>query len=313
MKNVLVIGNISEKTKEEFSEIEGYRFRYFKNKNELTESDLAEAEVIIGGAGEKEVALAPKLKWIQTFSAGANNYKWLDEKVMLTNAYGAYGDSIAEHMLAITLMAMKRLPDYLEGQKEQKWELLHDISRFEGSKVVVVGMGAIGSAYAKRAHALGASVSGVKRTVHDQPDYVEKLCTTADMDALFADADVVALSLPSTDETAGLFDYERLHKIRKGAILINVGRGSAIVTDDLVETVKEGHFKAVCLDTMAPEPLPEGHPLWTLPNVYITPHISGGFRAGVNYESVISVVKENLRRVARGEEPVHVVDRKLGY
>ena len=133
------------------------------------------------------------------------------------------------------------------------------------------------------------------------------------MNELLADADVVALSLPSTDETAGLFDYERLCTIKKGAILINVGRGDAIVTDALVEAVKEGHFKAVCLDTMAPEPLPEGHPLWTLPNVYITPHVSGGFRAGVNYENVIAVVRENLRRVARNEAPLHVVDRNLGY
>ena len=105
----------------------------------------------------------------------------------------------------------------------------------------------------------------------------------------------------------------RLRLMKKTAILLNVGRGSAIVTEDLLRVMKDGHLRAACLDVMDPEPLPKGHPLWTAPRVYITPHISGGYRAGVNYDRVIDAVIRNLTLVLQGQPPVHTVDRELGY
>ena len=250
---------------------------------------------------------------VQTFSAGANGYSWLPETVMLANAYGAYGDSIAEHILTTTLMAMKRMPEYFEMQKEQGWILLNNIDRFEGSKILSVGMGAIGTAFLRKAAALGAICYGVRRTIHDQPDFVQKLVTPDEMDDLLPEMDVVALSLPGTSSVEGMFDERRLRLMKKTAILVNVGRGNSVVTDDLVRVLESGHLKAACLDVMDPEPLPSDHPLWTAPRAYLTPHISGGYRAGVNYERVIDVVIENLSRVLEGQRPIHVVDRNLGY
>lgn len=255
----------------------------------------------------------PKLRFVQLYSAGASNYGWLDDSTILANAYGAYGDSIAEHMLTVTLMAMKRMPEYLEMQKEKGWNLLHDISRFEGSKILSVGMGAIGTAYLKKAEALGAECYGVRRTLHDQPDFVKKLVTMENMDELLPEMDVVALSLPGTAEVKGMFDERRLRLLKKNAIILNVGRGNSIVTGDLIKVMKEGHLKAACLDVMDPEPLPADHLLWNTPRVYITPHISGGYRAGVNYERVVDTAVKNLRLVLEGKPPVHIVDRKLGY
>ena len=110
-----------------------------------------------------------------------------------------------------------------------------------------------------------------------------------------------------------MFDERRLRLMKESAILVNVGRGNSVVTEDLLRVMESGHLRAACLDVMDPEPLPEGHPLWTAPRVYLTPHISGGFRAGVNYERVIDTVIRNLTLVLQGKPPVHVVDRELGY
>ncbi|MDO5122928.1 MAG: NAD(P)-dependent oxidoreductase, partial [Erysipelotrichaceae bacterium] len=104
-----------------------------------------------------------------------------------------------------------------------------------------------------------------------------------------------------------------LRLLKKDAVLLNVGRGNSVITDDLIKVMNEGHLKAACLDVMDPEPLPKGHPLWTTPRVYITPHISGGYRAGVNYERVIDTVINNLTLYLEGKPPVHIVDRTLGY
>ena len=133
------------------------------------------------------------------------------------------------------------------------------------------------------------------------------------MDELLPAMDVVALSLPGTDEVRGMFDERRLRLMKKTAILVNTGRGNSVVTEDLLKVMQEGHLRAACLDVMDPEPLPEGHPLWTAPRVYLTPHISGGYRAGVNYEKVVDVMIRNLELVLQGKDPVHIVDRKLGY
>ena len=255
----------------------------------------------------------PKLRYVQLFSAGANSYGWLPERVKLANAYGAYGESIGEHMIATTMMAMKRLPDYVHMQDAQGWELLKGVVRFKGSKVLSVGAGTIGTAYLQKAATLGAECYGVRRTIHDKPDFVKELVTMDGMDALLPKMDVVALSLPGTAAVTGMFDERRLRLMKKTAILLNVGRGSAVVTDDLIKVMNEGHLKAACLDVMEPEPLPKGHPLWTTERVYITPHISGGFREGNNYESVMDTAINNVSLILQGKEPVHIVDRKLGY
>lgn len=254
-----------------------------------------------------------QLRYVQLFSAGAGSYGWLKENVKLANAYGAYGESIGEHMLATTLMAMKRLPDYIHMQDEQGWELLKGVVRIKGSRILSVGMGTIGTSYLAKAAALGAECYGVRRTVHDKPSFIKQLVALEDMDELLPRMDVVALSLPGIDAVIGMFDERRLRLMKKTAILLNVGRGNVIVTNDLIKVMNEGHLKAACLDVMDPEPLPKDHPLWTTERVYITPHISGGFREGNNYKSVMDVVIANVSLILQGKEPIHIVNKKLGY
>ena len=309
---VIISGSHTEKTIERFKKLNA-DVVFVPSLADADPKDLAEAEIVAGGVNPQLLEQMPKLRFVQLFSAGANSYGWLPEQIILANAYGAYGESIAEHMLTTTLMAMKRMPEYLEMQKEQGWNLLKDIDRFAGSNILSVGMGAIGTSYLKKADALGAVCYGVRRSVHDKPEFVQKLVTVDKMDELLPEMDAVALSLPGTAEVKGMFDERRLRLMKKSAILLNTGRGNSVVTEDLIKVINEGHLKAACLDVMDPEPLPKDHPLWTAPRVYITPHISGGYRAGVNYESVTDVVYRNIELVLSGEPPVHTVDRKLGY
>lgn len=310
---VIITGRHTDESIRRFKAIPNGSFVFCERVEDLTAQDLAEAELYVGRVSPELLSQMPRLRFVQLYSAGAGSHTWLPDHVVLANAYGAYGDSIAEHMLTTTLMAMKRMPEYLQMQGRQGWELLSDIQRFEGSRVLSVGMGAIGTSYLRKAAALGAICYGVRRTIHDQPNFVRQLVTPLEMDELLPHMDVVALSLPGTSAVAGMFDEHRLRLMKSSAILVNVGRGNSVVTDDLVRVMQEGHLRAACLDVMDPEPLPEGHPLWTCPRVYLTPHISGGFRAGVNYERVIDLVIENLKRVLEGRPPVHAVDRELGY
>ena len=310
---IIVIGKHSEQNMERFRNLPDAEIIFVTDIKDVREEDLKDVEMFVGPIKREMAEKMPKLRFVQLYSAGANSYSWLPEKVMLANAYGAYGDSIAEHMITVTMMAMKRMPEYLQLQQEQDWKLLHDIVRFGNSRILSVGMGAIGTSYLKKAAALGAQCWGVRRTVHDKPEFVRGLVSPAEMDELLPEMDVVALSLPGTDEVKGMFDERRLRLMKKTAILVNVGRGNSVLTEDLLKVMGEGHLRAACLDVMDPEPLPEDHPLWTAPRVYLTPHISGGYRAGINYGNVTDVVIRNLSLVLSGNDPVHIVDRKLGY
>lgn len=310
---IIVTGNHTPETIEKFKSFQDTEVVFVPTLNDISTEDCADAQILEGGVNRETVEKMPNLRFVQLFSAGANGYSWLPENIVLANAYGAYGDSIAEHLLTTTLMAMKRIPEYLKMQDRQGWELLSDIVRFEGCNVLSVGMGAIGTSYLRKAHALGATCYGVRRTVHDKPDFVEELVDPTGIDRLLPIMDVVALSLPGTDEVGGMFDERRLRLMKKDAIILNVGRGNSIVTDDLIRVMNEGHLRAACLDVTNPEPLPKDHPLWTTPRVYITPHISGGYRAGINYTRVIDTAIRNLTLVLDGKPPIHEVDRKLGY
>lgn len=313
LKKIIISGRHTEENKQRFLELPNCEIVFAEKNADIPEEAFADTEIFVGMITKEILPKMPRLRFVQLYSAGANGYGWLPEEIMLSNAYGAYGNSIAEHMLTTTLMATKRMPEYLWMQQRKEWELLMDIERFEGLKVLSVGMGAIGTSYAQKANALGAICYGVRRTIHDKPDFIQELVTPEGMDALLPQMDIVALSMPGTDEVKGMFDERRLRLMKRTAIIANVGRGNSIVTDDLIKVMNEGHLRAACLDVMDPEPLPKDHPLWTTPRVYITPHISGGYRAGVNYESVTNVVLKNLSLVLNGEQPVHVVNRELGY
>lgn len=308
---VLFVTPVPEDKKSMF-EIDGVEIVY-KDRSKVTAEDLKGIEAVLGNLDLASLNSAPDLKWVQLDSAGVGSMSQLKEEIQLTNASGAYGEAISEHMLASVLAMMKNLYHYYDLQKEHAWTNLGSVNTISSSTVLSVGMGDIGSSFAKKMHALGADVYGVRRSVHEKPEYLKEAGTMKDLDTFLPLADIVALSLPETAETIHLFDEARLRKMKRGALLINVGRGSAIDTEALIKVMQDHYLSGVSMDVAEWEPLPKNHQLWETENVYITPHISGRFNAAVTYDKVLQIFRGNLMHYINHEALEHLVDKKAGY
>ena len=267
---------------------------------------------------EAFLAAAPELRFVQSWSAGVDTYLELpglknNDSIVLANMAGVHGPAIAEHVFAMLLALTRDLPAYFEAQRDGNWD--HDagtgLTTLAGRTICVVGMGGIGSEIARRAKAFDMRVLATVRSERPAPDYVDELGTAADMDRFLAEADVVAVALPLTDETRGLFDAERFELMKAGAYFLNIGRGPLADSDALLAALRSGHLAGAGLDVTDPEPLPTDHPLWREPKVIVTPHVSS--RAELTQERRWAMFRENLRRFGAGEPLVNVVDKKLGY
>ncbi|MBE0565009.1 MAG: D-2-hydroxyacid dehydrogenase [Krumholzibacteria bacterium] len=287
-----------------------------------TEEALAQAAGIDGAdahvLSDELLAAAPNLRFVQSWSAGVDTYLELaglkkNDAIVLANMAGVHGPAIAEHVFALLLALTRDLPAYLDAQETATWnrDAGTGLTALAGRTMFVVGMGGIGSEVAQRAKAFGMEVLATVRSARPAPAYVDKMGTAADLDRFLAEADVVVVALPLTDETRGLFDAGRFAKMKEGSYFVNIGRGPIVVTDALLDAVRLGRLAGVGLDVTDPEPLPADHPLWRTPRVIVTPHVSS--RAELTLERRWELFKENLRRFGAGEPLVNVVDKKLGY
>ena len=282
----------------------------------LTESDLTDVQIILGSLDPALLPAANRLEWLQIAWAGADNYLnagTLRDDVLFTNASGAYGLAVSEHMLAVTLALVRRLHQYARNQQAHVWADRGAITSVEGSKVLVLGLGDIGGRYARKMKALGAYVIGLRRTEAEKPDYLDEQYTIDRLDEQLPRADIVAMVLPGGAATNHIMDERRLRLMKKNAYLVNCGRGSAIDPQGLKRVLAEGAIGGAALDVTEPEPLPADDPLWDDERVILTPHISGQFFLRETFERVIRICGENLYRYAHGLELAHVVDRRTGY
>lgn len=239
-----------------------------------------------------------RLKVVQTLTAGVDHIRGLvPDGVLLCNGRGIHNASTAELALTLTLASLRGIPGFVEDQREQRWnqgwrESLAD------KTVLIVGYGDIGRDVERRLLPFEVDVLRVARTARDG---VHGL---AELPALLPRADVVILIVPGTSETRGMVDEAFLKQMRKGALLVNVARGPVVVTDDLVAALEAGQVCAA-LDVTDPEPLPAGHPLWSAPNVLITPHVGGATPA--MWPRAYRLVREQLERFAAGEPVANVM------
>lgn len=223
---------------------------------------LAKADIIVGNIPVEDVGRCVNLKLLQLNMAGSDKYAGrMPEGVLLANSSGAYGLAISEHMLGVLLMLMKKLYLYRDDQNACIWQDEGSVTGIEGARILTVGLGDIGGEFAKRCKALGAYTIGIRRNVRSAPEYMDEMHTLDKLDELLPTVDVVALCLPNSHESVHLMNSARLRRMKKGGILLNVGRGNAIDTEALVDVLKEGHILAG-IDVTDPEPLPKEHPLW---------------------------------------------------
>ena len=309
MINCLFCINCSEELKDKVrNSVHGVNID-FKSKNDI--SDLNGYEVVVGNVN-KDLLVNSDIKWLQLESAGCEKYMSLLDKMVITNTTGAYGEAISEYMLASLLMFNTRINQYLTKQKYHLWNNLGKHIGMNELKILVVGLGDIGKAFARKANAMHAKVYGIKRSTNVKYDYVEDIYTLDQLPKIIGEFDVVAISLPGTDETFGLFDHDLLSKMKKDSVLINVGRGKIINTNDLIRCLDEGYFRGVYLDVVDPEPLPMNNKLWNYDRVLITPHISGGYNLSSTLDRVIDIVIDNLNNYADNKQLINTVD-KNGY
>ena len=280
------------------------------------EEDVARADAIVGNIRPELLAHAKNLKLLQLYSEGSNQYLSLPAVcpgARLCCATGAYGLAISEHMMGVLLELMKKLALYRDNQFEGRWQDLGPVTSVYGANVLVVGMGDIGTSFARLCAAFGARVTGVRRRAGEKPDFVESIRTPADLDALLPEADVVFLSLPETPETIGLMSDQRIALMKETAYLLNCGRGSAVDQAALLRAVRAGKLAGAGLDVTTPEPLSQDHPLWREPRIVITPHVSGQYHLAETHNRIVALACRNLRALQSGGPLESEVSFSAGY
>ncbi len=313
MKKILVVIDLNDHEKQLFLDRCTNVSITFKNRKEVTEQIITEHDAIIGNLTPKLLINANNIQWVHLESAGVEKYLDIYPNITITNSTGAYGEAMAEYMIGALFVLFKRIHEYIKAKNNRSWDYLGQVHRVANAKVLAVGLGDIGSTFAVKMNALGAKVYGVKKTIIDKPQYIEDLYTFDTIDEILGEMDVVALSLPATKETHHFFNYERLKKFKKGAVLINVGRGITIDTDALIKVLSEEHLLGAYLDVVDPEPLPKDSPLWQFENVLITPHVSGNYSMPYTLERVIGIAIDNINKYSKDEELENIIDREKGY
>lgn len=283
-------------------------------------SEAADAQVVMGFCDQEIFANAPQLHWIQVYSAGVDRcvvHPGIHEgNKLLTNGQRIGSPALAEHSIALMMALVRGLDVYHANQLQGSWNRnvgmqREDFMELDGRTVLIVGLGGIGTQTAKRAHGLGMRVIATRGSRREGPDYVDYVGLADEVNELTRQADVVINTAPLTERTRGMFNAEFFAAMKPSAYFISVGRGASTVTADLVTALETGSIAGAGLDVTDPEPLPEGHPLWTIPRVIISPH-SGG-RSDKGRDRLFLLVQENLRRYVAGEPMLSVVDIERGY
>ncbi|MBV8394482.1 MAG: D-2-hydroxyacid dehydrogenase [Alphaproteobacteria bacterium] len=272
-------------------------------------SRIGEADVVcVSGMWKNDlIPHAGKLKFIQSISSGMDQYskeQLAAKKVRLCSAAGVNARAVAEHALALILALARRLPEARDNQHRKMWRgMIGDLTQREdelgGKTLLIVGMGRIGSHLAKLAKAFDMKVVGIRRDPTQGTNGADEIHAMKDLVKLVPSADIVVLACALTPETTGLMSAAAFAAMKPSAMFVNVARGKVADEAALIDTMKAGRIWAAGLDVTAEEPLPAASPLWTLPNVFVTPHTGGETRA---YEdNVIDILIENLGRLAKGE------------
>ncbi|OXM99580.1 D-2-hydroxyacid dehydrogenase [Bifidobacterium vansinderenii] len=259
------------------------------------------ATVIIGNVPAAQMAQYPNLKWLQTWSAGVDAYLApgvLDPSVVVTNASGAYGQSVSEHLFAMMWALMKNLPQYRDSQQRNEWRDAGAVISPSDATVLVIGTGDIGSHFATMCRGVGARTMGARRNPNKTAKGIDSMHGFDELDELLPQADVVALIVPSTPDTHHLLDGRRLALLKPGAIVLNAGRGDAIDPDALLANLDR--LRGAGLDVTEPEPLPSDSPLWSHPRCLITPHVAGGNHLSATVDRIIAIARDNVANYTTG-------------
>ena len=313
-RKVLVTLPLTDAERQAFVELiegAGATATFIREPN-VQEHDIDDATLIVGNVPAAKLHAPETLLWLQTSSAGYDHYLkegLLAPQTRLSSAAGTYGQAVSEHMFAQLLCLMKKLHLYRDNQGKALWHDEGTVRTLAGAKVLVLGAGSIGSGFARLCVAMGAHVTGARRTVVEVRKPFEHMITMEEVFDVLGEMDVVASALPSTPETRGLAGERFFATMRTGSYFVNGGRGDLVDSDALVEALREGHLAGAALDVTNPEPLPADHALWAEPNALITPHISGFWHLPEQTARTVALCRDNLAAFIKGKPLTNEVSR----
>jgi phosphoglycerate dehydrogenase-like enzyme len=316
VKNILVLIPVNEAHKKLLEgKAPAANFAYAK-PNTVDADLVRNANIIIGSPPAEHIKESKNLEWLQLQRAGVTEFVKkgvLPDGVILTNASGAYGLAVSEYMLGVLLEMLKNLHIYRDKQMHADWSYAGRVQAIYRSTALIAGLGDIGGEFARRLHLLGAYTIGIRRRDTDKPEYLDELYLMDKFEEILPRADIIALSLPETSLTNKIINAGTLKLMKKNAVLINVGRGTAVDTEALCDALESGQIAGAALDVTDPEPLPSDHRLWKIKNAIITPHVSGGFSLPETFERIVRICADNLEAYMNGRRLSNVVDFSSGY
>jgi phosphoglycerate dehydrogenase-like enzyme len=261
-----------------------------------------------------------RLKWVQAPAVGVGHIlseELIASPIVLTSARGVRARAMAEHVMGMTIALARQLPWLMAKQRAHLWaldeiEASRSIRTLQNRRMGIIGLGAIGLEVAHAASGFGMRVCGIRRRIDEpRPPFVEQIFPPDRLSELLASSDVVVLAAPLTPETRQLINVETLSMMKRGAFLINIGRGKLIDDAAVAAALEDGRLGGAALDVFTREPLDPASPYWDLPNVIVTPHMSGAMED--YWTPLVALFSENLRRFERGEPLLNVVDKNAGY
>ncbi|MBR6159371.1 MAG: D-2-hydroxyacid dehydrogenase [Lachnospiraceae bacterium] len=287
----------------------------FCDEQDVAEKEAEDAEIIF--SLNSKLAQAQKAaKWICTPSAGVDHFLpyVAGTDVMLSNSSGAYGVTIAEHIVVVTLEMMRRRSEYREFVRNRQWRNDLPITSIQGARVTFLGTGDIGCEAAKRIRAFGPkSMTGVNRRGANPDDMFDTVVTMEKLDEILPETDLLIMSLPSTGRTRGIMNKERLSKLPGSAYIVNVGRGDAIDQQTLEAMLREGTLAGAALDVLEKEPLDPESTLWDCPRLVLTTHVAGNWTLPYTVDRIVEMFIEDFENYCNDRPLIRLVDTEAGY
>ena len=278
---------------------------------------LQYCEVLYAHSLELLKAAPASLRWYCCSFAGVDIYckdpsVFANPNCLLTNSSG-YGVTIAEHVVMVTLMLLRRMPEYEEMVRQRSWSNQLPIRSIRDNEFTILGTGDIGVNVAQRLRGMGAArVTGLSRSGRRVEGF-DEVPPISLLDEVLPKTRILVLALPATAVTENILSRDRIALLPPEAYVINVGRGTALDQEALVEALNSRKLAGAALDVMRPEPLPPGHPLWNARNIILTPHVSGNMTLGYTCDVNVEMFCRDLANYAAGKPLVNLVDRALGY
>jgi phosphoglycerate dehydrogenase-like enzyme len=283
--------------------------------------ELPDTDIFVGSSlRADQLRDARKLKWVHSTAAGVSQLVYpelRDSGILVTNPRGIFSVPMAEHTMGLLVALARNFPDSVRFQdksswgQQQIWDMPQRLTELNGKTLLIVGFGSIGHELAKRARAFDMRVWGVTRSGKGDNALAERIVPVARLHEVLAQADYVVIAAPETSETKHLIGAEEISRMKRGACLINVGRGSLLDESALLAALQSGQLGGGVLDVTSLEPLPADSPLWKAPNLLITPHTSAV--SDRLWERETEMLLELLERWFSGREMVNVVDLTRGY